>query len=168
MTGLNSTAQHTHPELANELVRMAEDRQSLPTSPAYQSTDVSVIFENADRLQEIVEAYGWPTRTQVGELALQYAGAILLETETDFQRAMIKHLRELPAEHSNPLLVALLEDRVCIRCKEPQIYGTHAIKVDGIWKLHPVIEPETLDERRKAVGLAPVAEFLRELNLGVN
>ena len=97
-----------------------------------------------------------------------HAGEILLETQTDFQREMVRHLRELPPEQSNPVLVALLEDRICIRCKEPQIYGTQAVKVNGVWKLHPVVEPETLDERRKAIGLVPVEEFLRDLNSGMN
>ena len=48
--------------------------------------------------------------------------------------------------------------------KEPQIYGTqHVLDDNGQLQPYPIAQPETVDERRLALGLETLAERTRLL-----
>jgi hypothetical protein len=131
---------------------------------------VEVDRSNTDRLKKIVEAVGWPRRSDVGKEAASAAWLIAQHTG---DRAFQEHALELieplldQGEVAKPSY-ALLEDRVRCHRGEKQIYGTqYSMKrVDGVMHfgpLTPIDDPEHLDERRKKMGLEPHEEYVATL-----
>jgi hypothetical protein len=62
-----------------------------------------------------------------------------------------------------------LEDRVLVGEGKKQLYGSQVVAgPDGLPRLHPIEDPENVDERRRAIGLPPLEEYLRraEQDLG--
>jgi len=80
------------------------------------------------------------------------------DREPDFQRRMLKELEALPQGHTDAKRIGYLWDRVALADKRPQRYGTQGQCIEGVWKPMDVEDPEHLDERRKALGMEPIAE----------
>ncbi len=58
---------------------------------------------------------------------------------------------------------AYLYDRILVSEGQKQRYGTQFAKVDPISKtveLAPTEAPETLDDRRRAIGMMPIAMYI--------
>ncbi len=60
--------------------------------------------------------------------------------------------------------VALLTDRLATARGEPQVYGTQAALSDGRMVVGPIRDSSDVDARRTAMGLPPLAEYLRVLD----
>lgn len=119
---------------------------------------------NTARLEEIVDARGWPGRALVGEEGAR--AAFLLAQHADhapaFQERCLGLLRAaVAAEDADPADLAYLTDRVLLKQDRPQVYGTQVEWVDSEPRPLPLEDPEHVDERRAAVGLGPLAEYLR-------
>jgi hypothetical protein len=158
--------------IADELIAMAElDRKvgdELAASGAlYEGYDprIAAIHENnALRLQAIMVQVGWPTERLVGKRAAEAAWLIAQHaiSQPEFQRSCLRFLADAAREHAVPLWQpAMLEDRIRVFEGRPQRYGTQ-LKPDahGNMQPHAIEDPETVDERRHAVGLEPLAERL--------
>jgi hypothetical protein len=158
--------------IADELIAMAElDRKvadELAASGAlyegYHPRMVVVHENNASRLQAILDQLGWPTERLVGERAAKAAWLIAQHaiSQPEFQRACLKFLVEAAREHMVPLWQpAMLEDRIRVFEGRPQLYGTQ-LKPDthGNMQPHAIEDPESVEQRRRAVGLEPLAEIL--------
>jgi hypothetical protein len=119
---------------------------------------------NAAWLKAYVAKWGWPTSVQVGREAVQAAFLIVQHAvhDTAFMRAM---LPAIEASHRRGDLeggaVAMLTDRLEVKAGRPQIYGTQLSLTGGRWVLDPVVDSARLDERRRRMGLPPIAEYLR-------
>ena len=158
--------------IADELIAMAEldgkVADELATSGAlyegYHPRIAAVHEKNASRLQAIIAQVGWPTEHLVGEPAAKAAWLIAQHaiSRPEFQRCCLKLLAEAAREHAVPLWQpAMLEDRIRVFEDRPQLYGTQ-LKVDaqGNMRPHAIEDPESVDERRRAVGLEPLADIL--------
>lgn len=158
--------------IADELIAMAElDRRvgdELAASGAlyegYHPRMAALHENNASRLQAIIAEMGWPTERLVGEPAAKAAWLIAQHaiSRPEFQRACLRVLAEAAREHAVPLWQpAMLEDRIRMFEGRPQRYGTQ-LKPDADGNLQPytIEDPESVDERRRAVGLEPLAEIL--------
>lgn len=122
-----------------------------------KSWDNQVDRRNTQAMKKIIARYGWPGEKLVGPLGAQ--AAWLLVQHADHDRAFQKECHDLLAEavkreDAQARQLAYLTDRICIGEAVPQIYGTQ-------WD-YPIADPEHVDERRAAVGLAPLAEYLAE------
>jgi hypothetical protein len=80
------------------------------------------------------------------------------DREPDFQRRMLKELEGLPKGHTNAKRIGYLWDRVARADKRLQRYGTQGTCTNGQWKPFEVEDPEHLDERRRSLGMEPIAE----------
>jgi hypothetical protein len=108
---------------------------------------------NAEILEAMIEARGgtWPGSPEAWLIA-QHAIA-----RPDFQRRVLELMRSHPAV---PLReIAMLEDRIlCFEGRE-QIYGTQFDwDENGEMSPLPIVDPERVDERRRAVGLDSLVE----------
>jgi hypothetical protein len=124
---------------------------------------LSVDSAHTRRLREIVDAYGWPLVSEVGEEGAHAAWLILQHTpDIEFQHRMLAVL-EAAAERGEASRgeLALLTDRVLVRQGRPQRYGTQFKFVDGQLVFHPIEAPEAVDERRAEVGLPPLEAYRR-------
>lgn len=119
---------------------------------------------NASWLRDYVARRGWPTADQVGKDAVGSAFLIVQHAvhDTAFMRAMLPHIEE--SRRRGDLdggAVAMLTDRLEVRAGRPQVYGTQLSLKDGRWVLDPIADSAGVDERRRRMGMMPLAEYLR-------
>jgi hypothetical protein len=125
---------------------------------------------NGRRLEEIVEQYGWPTFDMVGQEASSAAQVILQHGSLDRKRRLLPELEEAVAnDQALASDLAMVQDSIRVADGRNQIYGTAFVNgPNGEMMLHPIEDPDSVDERREAVGLPPLEDYLREAakNLG--
>jgi len=128
----------------------------------------SVLAENTDWLKRIVADKGWPGISLVGEDGAKAAFLIAQHADTDpaFQAQVLPLLQAALARHdAAPEDVALLTDRVLLAQGKPQLYGSQfKNNDDGSMSLKPVEDEANLDERRRRMGLVPLAEYKKLLS----
>jgi hypothetical protein len=117
------------------------------------------------RLRDIVREHGWPARSLAGEAGARAAFLIVQHSPSNaFQREMLPHIiAAADAGEASRADAAMLEDRVLTDEGKPQRYGTQFRIVAGELVAYPIEDPATLDERRAAVGLMPMAEYVKLL-----
>jgi hypothetical protein len=65
-----------------------------------------------------------------------------------------------------PQQLALLEDRIAVRNGKKQIYGSQLSgDGSGTYQIDPLEDPRNVDKRRAAVGLGPLADYLKRWNI---
>ncbi len=136
--------------------------------PGYHPEMEAVHRRHNARIGAIIDAYGWPGRTLVGEDGCRAAGFIVQHAILDpkLQRRCVGLLADAVArDEAEPFMLALLTDRVLMQEGKPQVYGTQYVGAEGggvePW---PIAEPETVDDRRRAARLTPLAENTARLN----
>lgn len=125
--------------------------------------------KNMARLEEIIKQYGWPGRSLVGEEAASAGFLILQHADLTFQKKYFPLVKEGARKGEvRPGDAAMLEDRILMKEGKKQIYGSvvqSGPETGGKLVLHPIEDDEHVDERRAAVGLMPLAEYLKEFGL---
>jgi hypothetical protein len=116
---------------------------------------------NRARLREIVEQHGWPGAGLVGKDAARAAWLIVQHADSDraFQKKCLTLMEAAPKGDVDGADLAYLTDRVLVGEKKPQRYGT---QLDTGFKPFPIEDEKNVDKRRAAVGLAPLAEYLKD------
>ena len=145
-------------------------RQLGPNSPIVTalSTAMSENHEdNLDDLAPLIEEHGWPELSAVGQEAAYAAGNV------------INHSDLATRQHYLPLLKAVCErgegdwsryahiyDRTELELGNPQLYGTQMQQnpETGRFEPQPLVDPETVDERRAALSMEPLADQLQRFN----
>ncbi len=114
---------------------------------------------NARRLAQIVDRFGWPGLRFAGA-GSQTAFLVLQHADTATQRKYLPLLRDAVMRHDAlGSHLALLEDRVRVADGKPQLYGTQA--GGEPLRFDPIEDEAHVDERRKRVGLPPMAEYAK-------
>ncbi|HEX8423999.1 MAG TPA: DUF6624 domain-containing protein [Pyrinomonadaceae bacterium] len=124
---------------------------------------------NMARLEEIIKQNGWPGKSLVGAEAGQAAFLILQHGDLARQEKYLPVLKAAAKKgDARAADVAMLEDRVLVRRGKKQIYGTQVhsgTETGGKLVLAPIEDEEHVDERRKAVGLMPLGEYLKHFGI---
>jgi len=109
----------------------------------------AVHLQNSGRLEQIVEAYGWPADWETHEAAFRIVQHSI--SRPDFMRRMQRLVTE-------PLAAAMLDDRIRSFEGRGQRFGTQ-FDWDEKGELNPLAldDPEGVDERRAQIGLPPLA-----------
>ena len=177
---LENTSIQSRP-LRRDLLDMARLDRSVRTELAASGTLFNAGYEprmarvhqrNARRLRRIIEAVGWPGSDLVGPDGAEAAWLILQHaiSEPDLLRRALPLLTAAAQEgKADPAHAAMLEDRIRFFEGRPQRYGTQ-LDWDADGKLSPgeVEEPQSLAERRAAVGLPPVQEQIEDARIRAN
>jgi len=121
---------------------------------------------NTAWMKEVVDKHGWPGKSLVGEDGALKAW--LLVQHADLDRAFQKRCLPLLAAavkkgEAQPEHLAYLTDRVKVADKEKQVYGTQFQEVGGKLEPFPIEDEAKVDQRRKEVGLPPLAEYRKRL-----
>ena len=120
--------------------------------------------EQLARLAPLIDRYGWPERSVVGEEAAQAAFLVVQHAPADVQELYLPLLEAAVAEgEAAPGDLALLTDRVLTFRGEPQRYGSQVTSVNGARAFHPIEDVATVDARRAEVGLEPLAAYAERL-----
>lgn len=153
--------------LRAELLRRCDRDRAARSAYAGGAAEMARLMEmdsdNTAWLMTLVERVGWPGRSLVGEDGAQ--GAWLLAQHADlnrgFQRRCLELLRDAVARgEASEADLAHLTDRVLLAGGEAQLYGTQVTVRGGQYVPARLHEPETVDTRRAAVGLDPIAGHL--------
>jgi hypothetical protein len=159
--------------LRNELLAMARHDEEVRSQLAedgslyegYHPLMRQLHSQNATRLEQIIDQYGWPGKSIAGEDGANAAWMIAQHAiaHPDFQRKVLSFLKRIQSkEEINSVHIAMLEDRVRSLEGRPQLYGTQ-FDWDEDGQMSPFPEIEDLsgvDERRAAMGLKPLSEAI--------
>jgi hypothetical protein len=132
-------------------------------TPEEWQQQTAIDVANTKRLAEIIDAFGWPGLRFAGA-ASQTAFLVVQHADHDTQRKYLPLLRDAvqrgDARGNN---LALLEDRILIADGKPQIYGS---QLGGTpLQFEPIEDEAHVDDRRRAIGLPPMAEYAEMFGL---
>jgi hypothetical protein len=155
--------------LAAELLRRAdEDRELMrqteaDPSPLRRHRMGQCHRDNAEALATIVDRYGWPHADLVGSPASTAAVMILLHAPGLGFRLKCRDLIAQAAAdgHTPAIHLAFVADHCAVDLGQPQYYGTRINP--ATLSPYPIRHPQSVDERRRDVGLGPLEEQLRAL-----
>jgi uncharacterized protein DUF6624 len=155
------------PDLWAELLRRAARDQDARKRAGHDWAAVMAVdADNLPWLKRVIAGTGWPGRSLVGEDGAHAAWLLVQHADRDpaFQRSCLGLITEA-ARHgeATPAELAYLTDRVLLAEGQPQEYGTQMAGRDGRWQPRQLREPGTVDQRRAAVGLGPVADYVASI-----
>jgi hypothetical protein len=158
-------------ELQDRMVKDSIAGASGPSEDvlALQKKQNEIDRKNLARLEKIVKQHGWPGKSLVGQEASQAAFLIVQHADLANQKKYFPLLKKAAVEGEARLAdAAMLEDRILMREGKKQIYGTQVHlgpETGGKLELYPIEDEEHVDKRRAAVGLPPLAEYLKVFGL---
>jgi hypothetical protein len=157
------------PALAAELVEMGRQDQAIrrghnpgKPDPAYVKRMQQEDRAREQRLAAIIEAKGWPLISMVGYEAAGSAWTIAQHGSPAFLKRCLPLMQAAGDKlEINPQHLALSIDRVRVEAGKPQVYGSQLHEGKG-GKLEPdrIEDREHVDERRAAMGMEPLADYL--------
>jgi membrane dipeptidase len=172
---LDDPAPIKSPELQSEIKEMVRVDQELRKRliAGGSAIDKKLIEElhaidskNTARMKEIIAAHGWPGKSLVGTEGAHNAWLLIQHADRDptFQKQCLELLKAAVAQgEASGKDLAYLTDRVLLADGKKQVYGTQFMQVDGKSEPRPMEDPDHVDDRRKEVGLEPLAEYAKRL-----
>jgi Family of unknown function (DUF6624) len=149
--------------LRAELLRRMEKDQVARKAPDLDAV-LAADAENLPWLKGVLAEHGWPGKSLVGKDGAHAAWLLAQHADADpaFQRRCLDLLAiAAQAGEATAVELAYLTDRVLLHEGQPQVYGTQMIREGKRYVPQRMRDPESVDERRAAVGLGPIAEYVR-------
>lgn len=165
--------------LADEIAVMAEIDQVAAyvpqgeylklSSEEWQGFKDSVFRANQIRIQAIFEEYGYPGYDLIGEAGASNFWVMVQHSDhmPEFQKAVLEKMKvEVDAGNADSRDYGLLVDRVKLNTGEPQVYGTQVDYNFDLAQAFPMnlAEPETVNDRRRSIGLEPIEVYLNDMS----
>lgn len=120
--------------------------------------------ENLRTFKALLDRWGWFDRRTWGNDADQDAWTLTQHADADlpFQKRVLGLLEPLiKSGGTSSSNFAYLYDRVAVNDHRLQRFGTQGYCTGpGVWAPRPIEDPAHVDERRKAVGLPPLADYI--------
>ena len=160
-------------ELHNELIERMNHEQKLRMELTDKSDDIRTMMnmiitdaQNTLWLSDIIDRYGFPGKSLVGEDGAKAAWLIVQHSPApQFQKKCLPLLEEAVRQKEvDAIDLAYLTDRIRTSEGKAQLYGTQGKPENGVIVPFPIEDEENVDERRKALGLEPIAEYFRNMN----
>ncbi|MHC1767407.1 MAG: DUF6624 domain-containing protein [Verrucomicrobiia bacterium] len=125
----------------------------------------AVDTKHTARMKAVIAEHGWPGRSLVGDDGAHAAWLLVQHADASFMAQCLPLMEQaVSKDEASAKDYAYLLDRVRMNQGRPQVYGTQFTSgADGKLVLHPVEDAEHVDERRRAVGLPPMAEYERKI-----
>jgi hypothetical protein len=125
----------------------------------------AVDAKHTTRMKEIIAKHGWPGRSLVGDDGAHAAWLLVQHAEASFMAECLPLMEQaVSAEEAFIKDYAYLLDRVRMNQGKPQVYGTQFTSgADGKLALYPIENAALVDERRRNVGLPPMADYEKKL-----
>lgn len=126
---------------------------------------------NLIKVRQILDEYGWLGPETIGKPGSNALFLVIQHADLESQLKYLPMMRRAVGERkANGGALALLEDRTALRQGEKQVYGSQ-IGTDseaGEKYVMPLIEPEQVNERRAAVGLSTIEEYVKKYGIDWN
>jgi hypothetical protein len=140
------------------------DALNHPGDKTFEETIKKVDRENLVRVEAIIAANGWPGASLAGRKAGGGAWTVIQHADLPTQKKYLPLMtKAADAGELSWALVATTIDRIEVREGKPQTYGTQFREVNGEWVSEPIEDEAHVDDRRKKVGLGPLAEYTAQL-----
>lgn len=150
-----------------EMVRIDQEMRRTNTGDNFDDKLFKKIdSENTGKLKEIIKQIGWPNKTKVGDEASKGAWLIAQHADLDieFQKSCYELMKSEPENEVSEIDIAYLYDRICVNEGRPQFFGTQFYDNEfGAYGPRPIQDIETVDERRKSIGLDTLEEYKKRL-----
>ena len=123
--------------------------------------------QNGAELKSMVHRWGWIRSSEFGVSAAVHAWPIVMHAkDLAFQREVLEQLMQ--TEEKDWKAYAYLYDRIASNPLNAsshglQRYGSQGQCVAGKWVPSAIEDPGKLDERRRAIGLSPHAEYVSDM-----
>ncbi len=117
------------------------------------------------KLFEILDNHGWVGKSRVGGSANQAIWLTIQHADLEKQEKYLPLLRaSVKNGESESWHLAFLEDRILMRKKQKQIYGTQAIWDNDLKKnkIYPIQDVKNVNKKRKKLGLEPIEEYAKK------
>jgi hypothetical protein len=125
---------------------------------------IKVDTENLRWLRGVIDARGWPGTDLVGEDGASAAWLLVQHAFFDpaFQRRCLDLMTEAAAAgQAHQRELAFLTDLVLLTEGKPQEYGTQLMRDGRGYRPAELRDPDEVDQRRAAIGLEPLADYVR-------
>jgi len=117
---------------------------------------------NQELVISIIEKCGMPTLEEVNELQMNAIWLGLQHSNEKYRKKYFPQIEKAVNKGDlNKSHYALMKDRMLMDEGEPQLYGSQ-LKNGKLYKLD---SPETVNVRRKEMGLEPIEEYLKNFNI---
>lgn len=160
-------------QLRDELLKRVKKEQNLRKKLIDKPDDIQLItrmievdVQNTRWLDKAIQQHGWPGKSLVGIDGAHATFLIVQHSPIfEFQKKCLS-LLELAVDQNEADVkdLAYLTDRVRLAEGKQQIYGTQGTEKNGVIVPFPIEDEEHIDERRKAIGLEPIAEHFKGMN----
>ena len=146
LTGVMNLREELLRRREREQAPMRQMRVGQPVDPDLTAQLDATTRDNTAWLGGVIQEWGWPGRSLVGDDGADAAWLLAQHSDQDpaFQRT------------SN---LAYLTDRVLLKERGTQVYGTQFTSASSGPEPQPIEDPGGVDERRAAMGLGPLAEY---------
>jgi hypothetical protein len=120
---------------------------------------------NLIEIQDILQTYGFPSKTIVGTNN-SVIWLVIQHSDVEFQKAYYPMLRQAAEEGELSWdNIALLEDRIAMHEGRPQRYGSQVVEnSEGELVIYTLLDKDSVDIWRAAVGLNPLEEYAKQMN----
>lgn len=140
-------------------------KQSLIASMVYYDS-INII-----KITDIISKYGWLSEKEVGYKANSTIFLVIQHAPFRTQKRLLPEVEKaLKEDKLKPSHYALFKDRVLLREGKKQVYGSQ-ISYDqetGEHFVAPLEDPDNVDERRKSMGLNPLADYVKHWGITWN
>jgi len=119
--------------------------------------------ENLVKVKKILDERGWLGSNIIGKKGNKTLFLVIQHADIKTQAQYLPMMREaVKMGNANASDLALLEDRVALGQGKRQIYGSQlrSYGETNEYFVSPMIEPEKVNERRQAVGLGTIEDYL--------
>ena len=120
--------------------------------------------QNFTTMKQLIKKHGWPTYSMVGDLAADAPLLIINHLEGEEMRIKYLPLIKIAClqKEGSCMEYAKIQDRILVNTGKKQIYGMQfRYNKDRKLEPFPIVNPEYVDQKRKAIGLEPIKQYLK-------
>jgi hypothetical protein len=120
--------------------------------------------DNYIAMQELIQKYGWPKYSTVGNLAADAPLLVINHHESNLVRK--KYIAQIKQscldKEGSCMEFAKIQDRILVEENKQQIYGMQfRYNTERALEPFPITDPEHVDKRRLEIGLEPLKLYLK-------
>jgi hypothetical protein len=124
---------------------------------------------NLIKVSRILDTYGWLGPEVIGEQGNSTLFLVIQHSNQSAQEKYLPLLREaVKNKKARGSSLALMEDRVALGQGKMQMYGSQLFQDSTGAYVDPIEDVDHLDQRRAAIGLPPMAEYVKRWKIEWN
>jgi hypothetical protein len=154
----------TMPQLKMEIEALLEKDQAVRQTAGFDVNKMKQTDEeDREKVRAILERNGVPTVAMVGSEAASDFVVLIQHQSSDFRREALPKLKaNVDTGQASPKDYAMMYDRAQTDEGRPETYGVNLIcEPDGTFAPGSLIDPAHVEDRRAAIGLMPLATYVR-------